>query len=277
MLSHPHLLGGDTDEPHKPCAGAAGYIEQKLRESCQQVLASSEESEIVPRVEIMFHRQQKKMLVSAPVTKLSAIGVLFPADRHQQFPIGGTEGDKITAAAMVRPQDKLLRRQPGERTFDVSDAKTRAVPPDSDNFVVTKPRHFLDRVLKPHREIPARLPMNAWPGRAGIVSRRENVNMDIRWHFGCQTRKTEKRPRRSGERTPRQVDVYFVGKNENSSPGHNPFNTKRRWRPTSLFLEPEVSCRDWVDLQLRKYQDRNFRVNSTQVNGNQIFRDFTIS
>ena len=68
----------------------------------------------------MFNRQQEKILVSASVAKLGAIGVLFPADTAQQFPIGGMESDQVAPAAVVRPEDKLLSRQLRESAFDVA-------------------------------------------------------------------------------------------------------------------------------------------------------------
>jgi hypothetical protein len=242
LLTHPHLLGSDADEMDKPRAGSAVYRKQKPRESCQWVIASGEDSHIGPRVEIMFNRQQKEILVSAPVTKLGAISVLSPADTAQQFAIVGMKSDQIAAAAMIRTEDKLLRRQLHESPLDVACPKPRAIPTDRDNFVVAKLRDPFDRVLKPCREIPASLPVNVGSDADRFSGRREKMKIDIRRNMGAQARDTKKRPRRLGERTPRQVDVDFVGKYENGSTGHVPLDTKQRRQHTSIFGVPASLC-----------------------------------
>jgi hypothetical protein len=109
----------------------------------------------------MFDRQKGDLLVSTSTSKLSAIGVLFPADAAQQLPIGGMERNEITAAAMVRPENKPLRRQLRESTLDVGWPKLRAISPDGHNFVITKLRNPFDCVLKTRREILPRLSVNA--------------------------------------------------------------------------------------------------------------------
>lgn len=174
------MLGRDAHETDEPRAGSANYLEQKQREPRQRIIASSENPNICPRVEIVFNRQQEEVLLSAPVAKLGTIGVLFPADAAQQFAIGGMETDEVAAAAMVRPDNKLLRRQLHESVLDVDCAKPRAIPPDGDNFVIAKLRDSFDRVLKARRECAARLPVNAGPGSGRILSRSEEVEINLR-------------------------------------------------------------------------------------------------
>ena len=108
MLSHPHLLGRDADEMDESHVDSADYLEQKRREPRQRVIASSENSHVRPRVEVMLNRQQKNVLVSPPVAKLDTIGVSFPANATQQFTIGGMESDQVAATAMVRAENKLF-------------------------------------------------------------------------------------------------------------------------------------------------------------------------
>jgi hypothetical protein len=161
----------------KPGGGAANSLEQECSESRQRITAASENPHIGPRVQIVFNRQQEDLLVSAPMAKLCAIGVLLPANAAQQFPSGGTESDKITAAAMVGTEDELLRRQLRESALDVAHAQLRAIPPDRDNFVIAKLRDSLDRVLKARREISAGLPVNAGTGRDRTSRGREQMNI----------------------------------------------------------------------------------------------------
>lgn len=160
LLSHPDLLGGDADEMDEPGGNAANYLEQEGSEPRQRVISPSEDSHIGPGIEIMLNRQQEKVLLSAPAAKLTTIGVLFPADAAQQFPIGGMESNQVAAAAVVRAEDKLLRRQLRERALDVARPKPRAIPADSDNFLIAKLRDSFDRALKPRREVPPHLTMN---------------------------------------------------------------------------------------------------------------------
>lgn len=168
----------------------------------------------------MFHRQQKEMFLPAAIPKLGAIGVLFPANTAQQFPIGGTKRDEIAPAAMVRAEDKPLRRQLRKSALDVGCAKTGAVPADGDDFVVATLRDSFDRVLKALREIAARLPVNVRSDADRLSGRCEIMKISLRFNLRSQTRYTQKRPCRRGERTPREVDVDFVGEYEKSSSGH---------------------------------------------------------
>jgi hypothetical protein len=127
----------------------------------------------------MFNRQKEELFVSAPVAKLGAIGVLFPADIAQQFPIGGMESDEVTATAMVRTEDKLLRRQLRECALDVTRPKPWAIPTDGDNLVIAKLRNSFDRVLKAGCEIPPRLSMNLRTGSNRTVGRSEKVKIYV--------------------------------------------------------------------------------------------------
>ncbi|HYJ04675.1 MAG TPA: hypothetical protein VEX43_06050 [Chthoniobacterales bacterium] len=200
--------------------GPANCIEQKESEPRQLIVASGENPHVCPGIEIVLNRQQEDVFVSAPVAKLGEIRVLFPADTAQQCSIDGMKRDEITAAAMVRADDEFLRRQLRESALDIARPKPRTIPTDRDNFVVAKLRDSLDRVFQARREISARLSVNAGPGRDWIAGGSEKMNIDLRGHFGFQARDTQKRSRRLGESTPRQIDVDFVGKYENSSSGH---------------------------------------------------------
>jgi hypothetical protein len=205
---------------NEPRSALADYLKQKRRESRQWIAASGENPHIGPRIEVMLNWQQEELFVCAPVAKLGAIGVLFPTDAVHEFPIGGMESDEVTAAAMVWAEDKLLRRQLREGALDVGCAKPRTIPTDRDNFVIAKPRDSFDRVLKPRREIPARLPVNVRSDGDRFSGRREKMKINLRRNLKAQACATKKRPRRTGERTPPQVDVDFVGKYKNSSSGH---------------------------------------------------------
>ena len=70
------------------------------------------------------------------------------------------KSNEVAAAAMVRPEDKLLRRQLRESALDVARAKARAIPPDGDNLIIAKLRDSLDCVLEARREIASCLPVN---------------------------------------------------------------------------------------------------------------------
>jgi hypothetical protein len=164
LLSHPHLLGRDADEMDKPGGDAANYLEQECSESRQEIGAASENPNVGPRIEIMFNREQEDLLVSAPLAKLRTIGVLLPANAAQQFTIGGTESDKVTAAAMVRTEDELVRRQLRESPLEIDRAQPRAIPADSDDLVVAKLRNSLDCVFKTRRETATNLTMNVGIG-----------------------------------------------------------------------------------------------------------------
>ena len=157
MLAHPHSLARDADKTDQARGRGANYAKQKLREPRQRIIASSENPDIGPGIEIMLNRQQENVFVSAPLAKLGAIGVLFPAYAVQQLSIGRAERDQIATPAMVRPEDQFSRRQLSKRALDIEPAKTGAIPADRDDFVIAQLRDFFDRVLQARREITARL------------------------------------------------------------------------------------------------------------------------
>ena len=123
----------------------------------------------------MFNRQKEDLFLSAPVTKLSAIGVLLPANTAQQIPIGATKSDKVTATAMIRTEDKFVRRQLRETPLDVARAQPRAIPPDGDNFAIAQLSNPLEGVFKTRREIAAHLSVNASSGIDCMSGRGEKV------------------------------------------------------------------------------------------------------
>ena len=112
----------------------------------------------------MFNRQKEDLLLSAPVTKLGAIRVLLPANTAQQFPIGATKSDEVTATAMIGAENQLLRPQLRETSLDVARAQPRAISPDRDDFVIAKLRNSLDCVFKACGKTATNLTMNVGIG-----------------------------------------------------------------------------------------------------------------
>ena len=90
------------------------------------------------------------------------------------------ESDEIAAAAMIRSQDKMPRGQLSESALNVARLKSRAIPTDGDNFVISKLRDSFDGVLEPPRETPADLAVNVQPGTKHLRRRREKMNVDLR-------------------------------------------------------------------------------------------------
>jgi hypothetical protein len=136
-------------------AGArrADNAEQKLRKTSQGRIGIRKHSQVVPRIEIVFNRQQENVPGSATLEQLGAIRVSFPAHAAEQFAIGRAKRDQITTAPMVRTEDELLRRQLSEGLLDVERAKARAIPAHRDHFIVAELGDSFDRVLKTRREI----------------------------------------------------------------------------------------------------------------------------
>ena len=136
LLAHPHPLARHTYKMDEARGRGINCGKQKQREPRQRIIASGENPHVGPRIEIMLYRQQENLSVSAAIPKLGAIGVLFPAHPAQQFPLSGAERDQIATAAMVRPEDKLLRRQLSERALDIDRAQAGAIPSDRNYFVI---------------------------------------------------------------------------------------------------------------------------------------------
>lgn len=166
MLAHPHSLARNTDKTDEARGRGANYAKQKEREPRQRIIGSSENPDIGPGIEIMLNRQQENVFVSAPLAKLGAIGILFPAYAVQQLSIGRAERDQIATTAMVRPEDQFSRCQLSKRAVDIDRAKPGAIPSDRDYFVIAQLRDFFDRVLQARREIATRLPVDMETGSA---------------------------------------------------------------------------------------------------------------
>ena len=203
MLTHPHLLGRETDEMNGPRSRSANYVEQERREASQRIIATSENPNVSPRVEIMFNRQEEDVFVSTTISKLGAIGVLSPADAVQQRSRGGMKRDEVAAATMIWTEDQRLRSQLRKCALNVDCAQPRAIPTDGDNFLIAKLRDSLQRVLKARREIPTRLPVGVRSVGDGCSGRREKMKINLWRNLGAEAHFSKKRPCRPGERTPR--------------------------------------------------------------------------
>ena len=152
--------------------------------------------------------------------QLGAIGVSFPAHVAEQFAIGGAKRDEITTAAMIRPEDKLLRRQLSKRVFDIERAKSRAIAAHRDDFVVTELGNRLDRVFEALGKTASGLAMNTWTGNTRVSGGGEKMNVDRGRKFGSERGKIQERPRRHRQRAPREIDMRFLGEEENGASGH---------------------------------------------------------
>jgi hypothetical protein len=234
LLAHPHSLARDADKTDEARGRGANYPKQKRGQPRQRIIAARENPHIGPGIEIMLNRQQENVFVSAPLAKLGAIGVLFPAHAAQQLSIGGTERDQIATTAMVRPEDQFSRRQLSKRALDIDRAKPGAIPADRDYFVIAQLRDFFDRVLQARGETPADLTMNMWTGNRRFPSRCEKMNIDRGQNFVADGGDIKEPTRRFRKRTPREVDVDFVGEYEHGLSGHT-FGYETGGNATSLF------------------------------------------
>ena len=160
MLANSEVPGGDADKFDDAISCYRNSGEQESSEPRQDATGACQELQVAPRIEILFDRHQEHILRATTPAELSAIGVLFPPNIPQQRAINRAKRDEITTAAMIRPQDKLLRHQPGERIFDIAPAQARAIAPDCDHLVITELRNGLDRVLEPRGKTPAGLAMD---------------------------------------------------------------------------------------------------------------------
>ena len=184
LLAYSHLLGGDADEMDQPRWNSADYLEYKSPQTCQRIIAARQNADIGPRVDILFNCQKEEVTLSAPFSKLRAIGILSPADAPKQFAICRMERDEVTAAPMVRPEDKLVRPELRKSALNVTCPKCRAIPAYGNNFLIAKPRNSLDRILEASGEVAPHLSVNAWAGEALTGSRREKVKVNLRGKLG---------------------------------------------------------------------------------------------
>ena len=74
---------------------------QEQRKSRQRIAGAREKPQVAPGIDVVFDRQNRNIRRLATSAQLVAIRVLFPAHTAQQRAIRRTEGDEITAAAMI--------------------------------------------------------------------------------------------------------------------------------------------------------------------------------
>jgi hypothetical protein len=241
LLAHAHVLRGRTDDRHQLAVRKAEKTDEEGREPCEELSGASEDSNIAPGIEILFHRQKENVCGAGAPEQLGAIGVSFPAHVAEQFAITGAERDEVTTAAMIRAENKFFRRQLSERVFDIERAKARAIAAHRDDFVVTESGNRLDRIFEALRKPASALAMNPWAGTARVSVRREKMNVNRKRKFGGERGKIQQRPRRHRERAPGQIDMRFLGEEENGASGHAlGYETAQLADKPFLPFEPEV-------------------------------------
>jgi hypothetical protein len=170
LLAYSHVPGGDTDKLAGAITCGRGVVRQESSQARQSVIRACEHPKIVPRIEIVFDRQQKHVRGASTLAELGAIRVLFPTHAPEKRALGGTKRDKIAPATVVRTENKRAGFQFRESALDVEPAQSRAIAPDCDYFVVTELRDCFDRILKTGGKIPAGLPMDKQSGNSRAMA-----------------------------------------------------------------------------------------------------------
>jgi hypothetical protein len=220
LLAHAHVSRGETDDRRDRTARDGKKAQEERGEPRKYVSGASENSNIAPGIEILFHREQENVRSAGAVEQLGAIRVSFPAHVAEQCAIGSAKRDQITAAAMVRTEDQLLRRQLIERLFDIAGAKAGAIAAHRNDLVVTELCHPLDRVFEALGKIASGLAMNMGTGNARVSGGREKMNVNRWGKFAGKCRKIQEWSRGHRERAARQLDMHSLGEEENGASGH---------------------------------------------------------
>jgi hypothetical protein len=137
-----------------------GATQQESSQARQSIIGACKHPEIVPRIEIVFDRQQENIRSARTLMELGAIRVLLPPHVPQQSTIGGTKRDEIATAPVVWTEHEFADFQLRESALDVEAAQGRAIAPDSDHLVVAELRDRFDRILETGGKASARLRMN---------------------------------------------------------------------------------------------------------------------
>ena len=172
-------LQSEIDELVRDRFECADELEKKGGKRREQFAAPREEPQVSPRIEIVFHSQEGDVFFFTPIAKLGAIGVSFPPDTAEQFPVDGTKRDEVATAAMIWAENQFPARQVIESKLDVGRAQSRTIPADCDYFLISKLGNLLDGILKARREIPPGLAVNVRPASRRISGRREQVNIHL--------------------------------------------------------------------------------------------------
>lgn len=104
MLANSYFLRNDADKSNQPHCRRADEIQEERCKISPPVAGAREDPKIGPGIEILFYREQENIASAAALDQLSAIGVPFPANAAEQFPVGRANRDQITTAAMIRPE-----------------------------------------------------------------------------------------------------------------------------------------------------------------------------
>lgn len=165
---------------------------QECRQTAGCVTNAREKSDIGPRIQIVFNREQKDFRFVAARAELSTIGVPFPANPVEQFAIGGANRDQVTPAAMIRSEDQPVVSEVCERDVDIVRSKTGTVAPNGNDVVVTEPSQTLDRIFETRSESRAYLRVHPCV-RLTDASRSEDMHLSAARVAGSFSREAKQR------------------------------------------------------------------------------------
>jgi hypothetical protein len=87
---------------------------------------------------------------------------------------------------MVRTENQLAEFEPGESALDVAAAQSRAIAPDSDDFVITELRDRFDRILEAGCKTTADLAVNPRTLNGSVSVGSEKMDIDCLGKFGTE-------------------------------------------------------------------------------------------
>ena len=168
----------------------------------------------------MFDREQENLRYPAALAKLGAVSVLFPAHITHKRAVGGPEGNEVATTPMVRPQHQAPGLKFRKGALDIARAKTRAVPADRNDFVVSKLIDFLDGIFQAGPEVMSYLSMNVRSAPDETATGGKEMNIDFGRKTGAKVGRIQKRASGLWKSAARQVRLQFIRENKNGSPGH---------------------------------------------------------
>lgn len=173
-----------------------------------------EQAYVRPGIDILFDRKKRNGLRPDAAAQLGAIAIAVPADSAQQIAIARPQGNQITTAPMIGPENDPFRGQLREGGGDIAGRERRAIGADEDDLLITKVRDFLDRRFEPLGESPTplRVGVEARPAH-GEFSRGEKVHVRC-LHRSAEPAEGKERPEETGQAASGKIEPDRVGKNE---------------------------------------------------------------
>lgn len=215
LAADANALRGEVDEMSRENTAIRDNAQDETCQPRTPIKALRKQLQIGPGIEVVLLRQQEHFGSETPRREFDAIRILIPANPVQQRPILRAEGDQVTPAAMIRPQDEAPVAQLHKRLCDIASGQLGTIAPDDDDLFIAKGAQRLDRILETFAESAAGLGVKMRVGQSRM--RAKDVEIDAGSVAAPHGPSLEKRSRGARQMTAGAVGLRLLSEEKEST------------------------------------------------------------